>query len=349
MNSGDLRALRRRLLRWYYRERRELAWRASDDLYPVLVSEVMLQQTRVSTVEPFFRRFIERFPDMHALAAASEQEVLAVWEGLGYYRRAINLRLAARRLAAGPAPHDAAGFRDLPGIGEYTAAAIASRVLGEPVAAVDANVRRVVARLFGIEESLQVSPGRTAVREGAALLMDARRPGDWNQAMMELGARVCVAGEPRCAECPVIEFCRAYAGGLTDRIPARSGSRVAIWLSHACAVLTDGKRVKLVQIGAGRWWSGLWEFPRTDVLHGESALAAAQRAASAVGVSVADGGRLLPSVTHTVTHHRITLQPVLFRLAHTPRTWTRLEALADMPMPAPQRVVADRVASLCAR
>ncbi|MEP0766261.1 MAG: A/G-specific adenine glycosylase [Fimbriimonadia bacterium] len=342
MNDRDLAALRRRLLGWYEREKRDLAWRKSDDLYPVLVSEVMLQQTRVGTVGPYFERFMERFPDLRSLAAASEQEVLAVWQGLGYYRRAVNLRLAAQRLVAGPVPHDVAGFRDMPGIGEYSAAALASRVYGVPVAAVDGNVERVVARLFGIEGKLDAAPGRAAIREGARELLDRERSGDWNQAMMELGARVCVAGEPRCAECPVSVYCRAHAEGLTDRIPARPESRAPVRLSHACAVLTDGRRAKLVQIGPDRWWSGLWEFPRTDVSRGESTSAAARRAALGSGVS-ADDGVPLPTVTHTVTHHRISLHPVLFRVALGPRSWTRLDLLGNTPMPAPQRVVADHL------
>lgn len=342
VNDGDLRALRRRLLAWYDREKRVLPWRGSDDLYTVLVSEVMLQQTRVGTVVPYFERFVECFPDLRSLAAASEKEVLAVWQGLGYYGRARSLLLAARRLTAGPTPRDVAAFRQLPGIGEYSAAALASRVLDAPVAAVDGNVERVVARVFGIEGRLNVAPGKSAIRQGAMRLLDSRRPGDWNQAMMELGARICVAGEPRCAECPICKYCRAYREGLTDRIPARQESRQPVRLFHACAVLTDGRRAKLVRIGPGRWWSGLWEFPRTEVSRGESASTAARRAALEAGVST-DTGTPLPRVTHTVTYHRITLHPVLFRVTRSPRSWTRLELLGNTPMPAPQRVVADHL------
>ena len=230
-------AFRRRLLTWYDRNRRDLPWRGSRDPYRIWVSEVMLQQTRVAAVVAYYQRFLQQFPDIKTLAAASEPAVLAAWSGLGYYRRARALYAAARSVVAergGELPRTAAALRQLPGFGRYTAAAVSSIAFGEPVAVVDGNVERVLSRIFAWRK-----PKRHAAWQEAQQLLDPRRPGDFNQAMMELGATVCLPGEAQCTLCPLFRWCntrgrgqpakpeRRRAGRLHYRLAERDG---AVWL-----------------------------------------------------------------------------------------------------------------------
>ncbi|MGQ9633077.1 MAG: A/G-specific adenine glycosylase [Bryobacteraceae bacterium] len=208
-----MRAFRRRLLEWFDQEARDLPWRHNRDPYRIWISEIMLQQTRVAAVIPYYNRFMERFPDVAALASAEESEVLALWSGLGYYSRARNLLRGARMIhAAGRFPRTYDDLRSLPGVGEYTAAAVASIAFGEPRAAVDGNVRRVLSRVrCGAED-----PARLAEK-----LLDRQRPGDFNQALMELGATVCVSHAPQCAACPVARDCQARKQGRQSEFPVR--------------------------------------------------------------------------------------------------------------------------------
>ncbi|PZN08590.1 MAG: A/G-specific adenine glycosylase, partial [Bacillota bacterium] len=206
LRGPDPAEVRSRLLHWYDRCRRDLPWRRTRDPYAILVSEIMLQQTRVETALPYYRRFLERFPTVERLAAATEAEVLRAWQGLGYYGRARNLWRAARAIVqrhGGRVPAEWEALIALPGIGEYTAGAVLSIAFGQPVAAVDGNAERVLARLFGIDDDLSRAPGRRAVRERAAELVASPRPGDVNQAVMELGATICTPREPACGNCPV--------------------------------------------------------------------------------------------------------------------------------------------------
>lgn len=326
-----------RLLAWFDLRRRDLPWRGSDDPYGVLVSEVMLQQTRVTTVVPYYRRFLDRFPTMEALADASDEEVLAEWQGLGYYARARNLRRAAELIARQGLPADLAGLRALPGIGEYSAAALASRLLGLPVACVDGNVERVIARLFGIEGLPERNPARATIRARAATLISPERPGDSNQALMELGSEVCRPGEPLCSVCPLSDICYAHEHRLTDRLPARSPRKKPIRLDHVSAVLHADGSFLIKQIPPGGWWEGLWEFPRVALEKGESVLEAARRAAPFDGV-----GRSLPTIRHTVTDYDIRLHPLLAGTdGGSEGRWVAWNELAAVAMPAPQRKVAD--------
>ncbi|MFO7652201.1 MAG: A/G-specific adenine glycosylase [Candidatus Krumholzibacteriia bacterium] len=273
-------SLRERLLAWYDRRQRALPWRRRTSLYGTWVSEIMLQQTTVAAVVPAWERFLARFADVRALAAADEQEVLALWSGLGYYRRARALHAAARRVVTdrgGRLPHDRAGWRELPGVGDYTAAAIASIGLGEPVAAVDANVRRVVCRWLCADPAAAAALQPRLVHAAQALL-DPRRPGDWNQAVMELGATVCRAARPDCAACPVQPRCRAGSAGTAAAVPAPRARVVATeaWLvlvlairGDAVALLPPDAPVPLRAAGAGRpvrrdfstLHGGLWGLP----------------------------------------------------------------------------------------
>src|SRR5439155_3428552 len=215
-------ALRRRLLAWYRRSRRDLPWRNTRDPYPIWVSEVMLQQTQIATMLPFYQRFIDRFPSVGHLARAREAEVLAHWSGLGYYRRARHLLAAARsvmRRRAGRIPRDEAAFGRLPGVGRYTRGAVLSIAFGLSLPALDGNVARVLSRLWAVPHSARDRRGSKALWELATALVPMRSPGDWNQALMELGATVCTPRSPRCAVCPVRGACLAFARDAVGRFP----------------------------------------------------------------------------------------------------------------------------------
>ncbi len=204
------------MLGWYDREKRDLPWRGESDPYRILVSEIMLQQTRVAVVEERYKQFLRQFPTVRKLAQSREETVLAAWSGLGYYRRARNLHAAAKEVnKAGGFPTSSAELMQLPGIGRYTAAAVASIAFGEAVPVVDGNVKRVMQRLTGRELTDQ------NYWQAAEELLDSSRPGDFNQAVMELGATVCAPGEPRCLSCPVLEFCASRgAGAESSKSPA---------------------------------------------------------------------------------------------------------------------------------
>jgi A/G-specific adenine glycosylase len=244
--------LRRALLTWYDKNQRDLPWRKTRDPYRVWVSEIMLQQTRVAVVMLRYSEFLQRFPSVQKLAAAPESSALAQWSGLGYYRRARNLYAAAKLVAReGKFPRDAEGWRALPGIGRYTAAAIASIAFGEPVAVVDGNVERVLRRL------LARTPPEKELWSTAQKLLDRKRPGDFNQAMMELGATVCLPGQPLCSACPIRKFCRTQGRGAVEgRKPRQQRRKV----TYALAVSKHSVRLVHRRASAGLM-AGMWELP----------------------------------------------------------------------------------------
>ena len=220
--GAALAPFRRKLLAWYRRERRDLPWRRTRDPYRIWLAEIMLQQTRVAAVIPYYDRFLDRFPTVEALAHAPIEDVLQLWSGLGYYSRARNLHRAAQEIVSrhgGEFPRDAAAALALPGIGRYTAAAILSIAYGEPCGVLDGNVARVLARLDAIRGDLR-APGRWRALEARAQeLLAPREAGDWNQAMMELGATICLPKGPRCGVCPARSWCRANELGIADELP----------------------------------------------------------------------------------------------------------------------------------
>jgi A/G-specific adenine glycosylase len=251
--------LRPAILRWYSRHRRDLPWRRTRDPYAIWVSEIMLQQTRVETVIPFYTRFLDRFPTVDSLARAREEAVIAAWSGLGYYRRARHLRAAAGLVVrdhGGQIPVEPAALRRLPGIGEYTAAAIASVAFDCPAAAVDGNVIRVLARIHGLSGS-RVSPSlRREVTRLAEELAHGPRPGDWTQALMELGATVCHPRDPRCEDCPARAMCRARASGRPDRYPEAPVTRPPKRVDRVMLAAWSRGRLLLVRespVGPGSW------------------------------------------------------------------------------------------------
>jgi A/G-specific adenine glycosylase len=255
---------RQRLLGWFDENARDLPWRRSRDPYAIWVSEIMLQQTRVAAVLEHYARFMERFPALALLAAAGEEEVLALWSGLGYYRRARLLHRAAQFVAhqlGGKLPENATNLRVLPGVGEYTAAAVASIGFGEPIACVDGNVERVLRRLMAWKE-ISVTAAKT--RAQAACLLDAARPGDFNQAMMELGATVCLPRGPLCLQCPVVELCATrgeHPAGARKKMRSRESAYAFLRRSprpHAAEVLLEQRPAD------SSLMPGMWELPEID-------------------------------------------------------------------------------------
>lgn len=308
-------AYRRALLAWYERTRRDLPWRRTRDPWAIWVSEVMLQQTRVETVRPRFEEFLRAYPDPQSLAAASEETVLSHWSGLGYYARARNLRLGAAVVAerhGGRFPTDADQARDLPGVGPYTAAAVLSIAHGAPLAVVDGNVRRVLARLFRLESSESDGAVATAL---AQALLDPSCPGEANQAVMELGALVCLPRRPRCADCPVRRFCRARRDGVVSDYPRPRRRPKVIPHSPRLYLLRDDRDRLLLE--KGRWpllphlWLPIIRDP--EAAASNPARSSERGGATGPGIPalppwlqpVGKGATRLGRVRQTITRHRV--------------------------------------------
>lgn len=310
------RAMREALLDHYDRTARDLPWRGEDDPYRVWVSEVMLQQTRVDTVLGYYGPWLERFPDVASLARADLDEVMLAWEGLGYYRRARFLHQAARVVRDrfdGRVPSAYDDLRSLPGLGEYAAGAVASIAFGQAVPAVDGNVRRVFARLFDVAD-----PKNAWLRAMGMALVDPHRPGDWNQALMDLGATVCVPGTPRCDRCPLSAFCAAYAAGTQEERPAPPKRKAVPSGTFAVAVVVDPDgRALFVRRPPDGLLGGMWAFPEAAMDDGADAVGAARDAAGAAGVALGaePGGppELLPAVRHRFSHLDATYRAVVLR------------------------------------
>jgi A/G-specific adenine glycosylase len=300
-------ALRAQLLDWYARHARDLPWRRTRDPYRIWLAETMLQQTRVETVIPYYERFAARFPDAASLADADEQEVLKLWEGLGYYSRARNLRRAAASLVrdhAGLLPRDPQALAALPGIGRYTLGALRSIAFDEPAPLVDGNVRRVFARWLA-----QPAPQESELWELAAQLVPGERPGDFNQALMELGATLCTPRKPRCADCPVRSHCRAAATGRPEDFPAvRARPAPREVRAVAGAIARDGRWLLLRRPSRGLL-GGLWELPS-----GESVAELLAELSLRSGL-VAAPGRELGRVRHVFTHRALELRVIALERA----------------------------------
>jgi A/G-specific adenine glycosylase len=291
-----------RLSDWYRSARRDLPWRRTRDPYRIWLSETMLQQTRVDTVVPYYERFVARFPSVAALASADEQDVLREWAGLGYYARARNLHRAAAAVVrdhGGELPQDAPALESLPGVGRYTVGALRSIAFGERAAVVDGNVKRVFARLRAARELAD-----TEVWQLAEALVPEREPGDWNQALMELGATVCTPRKPTCLVCPVESFCAARAAGDPERFPAPA-KRAAVRAVRAVAgVCTRAGRVLLVRRPSRGLLGGMWELPNLEGAD-PAALVAALRERTGVRTAI---GPSLGRVRHQFTHRDLALE-----------------------------------------
>ncbi len=305
-------SLRRRLLGWYRRQGRSLPWRAARDPYRIWVSEVMLQQTQVATALEYYQRFVRRFPTVASLARARESDVLASWSGLGYYRRARHLHAAAQSVVrehAGRIPDDAEQFGSLPGVGRYTTGAVLSIAFGRPLPVLDGNVARVLSRLWALPASVRDPRGARALWGLAEALVPKTKPGDWNQALMELGALVCTPRSPLCGSCPVASHCEALAHGQVDRFPPVAPRPRTVRLRWALAWIERRGRVLVTQ-RSGALLGGLWEPPVAELAGPADPAHAGSRlrdVLQALGVHA----KLEPSgaiVRHRITHRAIEVE-----------------------------------------
>lgn len=303
----------RALLEWYAANARRLPWRSEPrDPYEVIVSEFMLQQTQVERVVGYFGVFVSRFPDLEVLAAASEEEVLASWSGLGYYRRARMLHRLAKEVAAGSGelPRSAAELERLPGIGHYTAAAVASLAFGEVIPVLDGNVMRVGARVLAMDADPRAAEGHHRLLTWVLGLMEGAPPGEINEALMELGATVCTATDPGCAACPLATECRAKNEGRPEVYPPPRRRRASIalrWVA-ACCVDDDGQWL-LRRIDEGPVLRGLWLPPLAELATDDDPC---REAARLVPEMQLKSGEVVPAVRHTITHRRLSVIPVRF-------------------------------------
>jgi A/G-specific adenine glycosylase len=310
-------AWRRRLLDWYRRNRRDLPWRRTHDPYRIWVAEVMLQQTTVKSVLPYYEAFLQRFPDAAALADSPEEAVVAAWSGLGYYHRARNLRRGARHVVdhhGGRFPRTLEAALAIPGVGVYTASAVLSIAYGAPLPVVDGNVRRVLARLFALRgpEWRRDGPYYNLAEES----LDRDSPGDWNQAVMELGATVCTPRRPACPACPVRATCRARAEGLQERIPEARLRHAPVDVTVAAALIEKDGRVLLVRRAEGRLMGRMWEVPQTS-LESRGLVDLVREVEARHGLTVVPGP-LLARARHAITFRRIRVEAYRARLRRKP-------------------------------
>ncbi len=331
-----------RLLRWFARCRRELPWRRRHDLYAIWVSEVMLQQTQVETVIPYYRDFLRRYPTLKQLAAAPLQDVLKAWEGLGYYSRARNLWLAARRVRDafhGRIPRTVEDFRALPGVGEYIAAAVLSIGRGLALPVIDGNVLRVVCRWQGIEGDVRSAATRKRVGSFLSGIIPENSPGRFNEAMMELGALACRPRDPRCRSCPLRRDCFAFLRGRTASLPLRSRKRAVPEYRAALAVILRNGRIFIQQRPEAGHLGGLWEFPGGKCRTGEKPEDAVVRECrEELGARVRVLARLA-EVRHAYSHFKVHLHVFICRpgkgrlRAGQPHAWVKAQDLERYPFP----------------
>jgi len=327
------------LLEWYHRYRRDLPWRHTRDPYAIWVAEVMLQQTTVRSILPRFLGFLARFGTIDALAKASEADVLAAWSGLGYYHRARNLHRAARLIQerhAGEFPHTLPAALALPGVGLYTASAVLSMAYSLPLPVVDGNVRRVLARLFGLRGAEWRKD--SSFYNLSSELIDRQAPGDWNQAVMELGATVCRPRKPACPACPVRRPCVARREALVEQLPEAPARRPSVAVTVAAALIRRDQSVLLVRRPSGRTLGGMWEVPQTGLAsRGLPDLERELAEQHALAVAV---GPLLATARHTITFHRIRVEVYAARLEREPPRaedrlrWVGPAELAALPIAA---------------
>jgi A/G-specific adenine glycosylase len=350
LNGRELATFRKHLLGWFREFQRDLPWRRTTDPYRIWLSEIMLQQTRVAAAIPYYERFLQRFPDVHALAAAPQEEVLRLWSGLGYYNRARNLQKAAQQIVAkhrGFFPTRLDDALALPGIGNYTAAAILSIAFGEKLAVLDGNVARVLARLGAIHGDLRESQRWQELQKRADRLLEPKSPGDWNQTMMELGATLCAPKSPQCLLCPVAQFCEGRRLGIAESLPEKRKKRATVRVTLAAAVFVDAKGQTLLlpppkntkekpsADHVPTLVSKMWHFLTLSVTGEPAGKLSAFLRKLMPGVP-GRSRQLVPAgkVRHAVTYRAITLLPFLINVQKLP------------PVPGARQVPLDNISSL---
>jgi A/G-specific adenine glycosylase len=371
LNSDQLKVFRKSLLDWFRTYQRDLPWRTNRDPYRIWISEIMLQQTRVAAVIPYYERFLQRFPDVQRLAEGPHEEILRLWSGLGYYTRARNLQHAAQQIMAkhtGEFPRKREDALGLPGIGEYTAAAILSIAFDQPLAVLDGNVARVIARLDAVRGDLRAPQRWRGLQNRAGTLLVRESAGDWNQAMMEVGATVCTPKSPQCLLCPVSQWCEGRKLGIAESLPDKRKKRPAVAVQLVSAVLLNrsGKCLLLPPpVGSTRsnadghipsLVAKLWHFPTSAMTsRPERLLAHFVRETLKVQARNVLQTETLPKVRHTVTYRQITVSPYLVTVKTLPRIrgakQVSLEQVLALPISNLTRKVARVAAkhlSLCA-
>ncbi len=344
-------AFQQKLLAWFARYQRPLAWRRGYAPYHVWIAEIMGQQTQLDRVGVYLGRWLQRFDDVAAVAAASEQEILKAWEGLGYYSRARNIHRAAAIIMAkhqGRIPASEPELLALPGIGPYTAAAILSIAYNQPYPVVDANVKRVLSRLLDLDTPLDTATGKRCIQAAATRFFLPAAPRDYNQALMELGGLVCTPREPGCGLCPVQTECLAYHHATVAQRPCRKRARrKQVVIEMACCLIWNRQRLYIQQRLSDDVWGGLWEFPGGQLEPGESPAEAARREVlEETGLRL---GRLalLATVVHHYSHYRVILHGFMARLASPDQQpvlraashchWVQVDDLERYPFPAGHR------------
>lgn len=341
--------IRRRLLAWYDPNHRKLAWRAEPgetlNPYHVLVSEAMLQQTQVATVIPYFDRFIKALPTLRKLADADEQIVLRLWQGLGYYRRARNLHAAAKQIVQdhkGKVPDNVTDLLALPGVGRYTAGAIASIAYNKPTPILDGNVARVFSRLFLIDTPIDIPATTKTLWRLAEELVPTKRPGDFNQAVMELGALVCTKANPTCDTCPLAKTCAALSADRVDEVPVPAKRKAPKAVHHHIIAIKRGNRYLFEQRPASGLWSNMWQLPTAEQLpariDGQEISGWANERVGLTTDEVKPVGTFTHKTTHRTIHFKLWQADVIAgRLKPRAGQWRRLSQINDLPMANPQR------------
>jgi A/G-specific adenine glycosylase len=368
LSSKAFHSVQDRLLAWYHANKRTLPWRGQRSAYAVWVSEIMLQQTRVEAVIPYYEKWMRLFPTVEALANASERDVLNAWEGLGYYSRARNLHKAAKIVADqhnGEVPRDLDELRQLPGIGRYTLGAIASIAFGMDVSALDGNIKRVYARIFDIEVPVDSPAGEKILWELADRNLPKGHAGDYNQALMDLGATICVPKNPRCLICPVMKLCKARQNGTQDQRPVKLPKKEVPHYVHAAAVIIQRGRVLLAQRPSEGLLGGMWEFPNGRVSGDPaSGLSRALKARYRLGLKVKPSPRAerhtcgvanrvqvspeaLGIVEHGYSHFSVTVHvfpcELISMSKETNLRWVSLNKLDEYPMGRIDRQIAKMI------
>ncbi len=308
LSTGQVASLRRGLLRWFHKNARPLPWRTTRDPYRVWLSEIMLQQTQVDAVIPYYRRFIRTFPNVRALAKAPPEKVLAAWSGLGYYRRARDLHRAAQALVRehnGCFPRDWKSVRSLPGVGDYTARAILSIAFAQPYTVLDGNVARVMSRVLALRGNIHQAEFRRAIEHRANELLPRRHPGDFNQALMEIGQTICRPRQPRCPECPLQHYCRAGRLGQAESFPAPASRRPPETRNLAIGVVCRGGRVLLVKGLDEGLMPDLWNFPSAFGPSESQAWASLRHRLAALTIGPFESSPAIAELRHHITYRSI--------------------------------------------
>ncbi len=348
----------RKLLAWYAEHARILPWRGSFDTYAIWISEIMLQQTRVETVIPYYERWMERFPTINSLSSSSQQEVLTLWEGLGYYHRARNLHKTAQIVVNqrnGELPQDVKSLVELPGIGPYTASAISSIAFGNDEPAVDGNIKRIFSRLFDISETVSTPKSERLIQKLFIDCLPSGQTGEFNQALMDLGSMVCTPKVPSCQICPLMELCKAYALGVQEERPVRKPKPRVPHHTCAAAVIINQRNVLIIQRPVEGLLGGLWKFPTVEIKEGESHEDCLKRQiCEELDLNIVID-RYFGKYRHAYTHFRITLHAFYCVLgkngAPIPKSaktfqWIPYNALSEVPMGKVDRQIAKQLVSM---